>query len=72
MVIKMIRVGEETGSSEQILTQLADFYEKEVDDITKNLSSVIESALILVIGGAVGFFAISVIQPMYMVMDYME
>jgi type IV pilus assembly protein PilC len=72
MVIQMIRVGEETGSSEQILTQLADFYEKEVDDITKNLSSVIESALILVIGGAVGFFAISVIQPMYMVMDYME
>ncbi|MBM3256285.1 MAG: type II secretion system F family protein [Candidatus Moranbacteria bacterium] len=72
MVIQIVRVGEETGSSEQILSQLADFYEKEVDDITKNLSSVIKPALILIIGGAVGFFAISVIQPMYMVMDYME
>lgn len=71
MVTQMIKVGEETGSSEQILGQLADFYEKEVDEITKNLSSVIEPALILVIGGAVGFFAISVIQPMYMIMDYM-
>jgi len=71
MVIQMIKVGEETGSSEQILAQLAEFYEREVDEITKNLSSVIEPALILVIGGAVGFFAISVIQPMYMVMDYM-
>lgn len=70
MVAQMIKVGEETGSSEQIFSQLADFYEKEVDDITKNLSSVIEPALILVIGGAVGFFAISVVQPMYMVMDY--
>ena len=70
MVAQMIKVGEETGSSEQILAQLADFYEKEVDEITKNLSSVIEPALILVIGGAVGFFAISVVQPMYMVMDY--
>jgi len=70
MVTQMIKVGEETGSSEQILVQLAEFYEKEVDEITKNLSSVIEPALILVIGGAVGFFAISVIQPMYMVMDY--
>jgi len=71
MVTQMVKVGEETGSSEQILAQLADFYEKEVDEITKNLSSVIEPALILMIGGAVGFFAISVIQPMYMVMDYM-
>jgi len=70
MVIQMIKVGEETGSSEQILAQLAEFYEREVDEITKNLSSVIEPALILIIGGAVGFFAISVIQPMYMVMDY--
>lgn len=72
MVIQMIKVGEETGSSEQILAQLADFYEKEVDEITKNLSSVIEPALIMVIGGSVGFFAISIIQPMYMVMDYVE
>jgi len=71
MVVQMIKVGEDTGSSEQILGQLAEFYEREVDEITKNLSSVIEPALILVIGGAVGFFAISVIQPMYMVMDYM-
>lgn len=70
MVTQMIKVGEETGSSEQILSQLAEFYEKEVDEITKNLSSIIEPILIMVIGGAVGFFAISVIQPMYTVMDY--
>lgn len=70
MVTQMVKVGEETGSSEQILSQLADFYEKEVDELTKNLSSVIEPTLIMIIGGAVGFFAISVIQPMYTVMDY--
>lgn len=70
MVTQMVKVGEETGSSEQILSQLAEFYEKEVDEITKNLSSIIEPCLIMVIGGAVGFFAISVIQPMYTVMDY--
>ncbi len=71
MVAQMIKVGEETGSSEQVLAQLADFYEREVDELTKNLSSVIEPVLIMFIGGAVGVFAISVIQPMYSVMDYM-
>jgi len=71
MVSQMVRIGEETGSSEQILGQLADFYEKEVDELTKNLSSIIEPVLIMIIGGAVGIFAISVIQPMYTVMDYL-
>jgi len=70
MVTQMIKVGEETGSSEQVLAQLADFYEKEVEELTKNLSSVIEPVLMMIIGGAVGIFAISVIQPMYTVMDY--
>jgi len=72
MVIQMIKVGEETGTSEEILLQLAEFYEKEVDELTKNLSSVIEPVLILLIGGAVGLFAVSIIQPMYMIMDVIE
>lgn len=71
MVTQMIKVGEETGSSEEVLGQLADFYEKEVEEMTKNLSSIIEPLLMMIIGGAVGIFAISVLQPMYTIMDYM-
>ncbi|MBU3942848.1 type II secretion system F family protein [Patescibacteria group bacterium] len=68
LIIQMIAVGEETGETSAILGKLAEFYEREVTDATKNLSAVIEPILMLIIGTAVGFFAISMIQPMYSIM----
>lgn len=65
LVIHMIEVGEETGETSKILQKLADFFEEEVANSTKNLSAVIEPVLMLIIGAAVGFFAISIIQPIY-------
>ena len=65
VVIQMIKVGEETGKTAPILTKLADFFEEEIDYATKNMVSVIEPVLMIMIGAAIGFFAISMIQPMY-------
>ena len=69
LVSQMIEVGEETGKTEEILIKLAQFYEDEVLQISKNLSSIVEPILMLFIGTAVGFFAISMMQPMYSIME---
>jgi type IV pilus assembly protein PilC len=65
IVVQMIAVGEETGETSNVLAKLADFFEEEVGRATENLASVIEPVIMLIIGAAVGFFAISMIQPMY-------
>jgi type IV pilus assembly protein PilC len=69
LVSQIVQVGEETGKTETVLLQLAEFYEDEVDQVTKNMSSIIEPVLMVIIGGAVGFFAIAMLQPMYTLMD---
>jgi type II secretory pathway component PulF len=67
MVNQMIAVGEETGELDNMLVELAEFYEAEVDQIMSNLPSVIEPLLILILGSAVGAMAVAVIMPMYSV-----
>jgi len=69
MVLQMVKVGEETGTLADSLKTLAEFYEEEVNNITKNLSSIIEPLLMIIIGTAVGFFAVSMIQPIYSIMS---
>jgi type IV pilus assembly protein PilC len=65
LFVQMASVGEEAGELEKMLEELASFLEEDVANTTKNLSSVIEPFLMLIIGAFVGFFAVSMIQPIY-------
>jgi type IV pilus assembly protein PilC len=65
MMIRMIKVGEETGTLDSSLEQIADFLSEEMDYKVRNMISLMEPALVIAVGGAVGFVAVSVILPMY-------
>jgi type IV pilus assembly protein PilC len=61
----MLAVGEETGKVAEMLKQIAEFYEEDVAEKTKDLSTIIEPVLMLLIGTVVGIFAVSMIAPIY-------
>jgi MSHA biogenesis protein MshG len=65
LVLQMISVGEDTGAVDDMLDEVANFYEKEVDYDTKQLSSAIEPIMIAVIGVMVLILALGVFLPMW-------
>lgn len=72
LVGEMLSVGEETGESSKMLTEVAVFYENQVADATRDLSTIVEPVLMIIIGIGVGFFAVSMIQPMYSISTAIE
>jgi len=69
MMSEMVQVGEETGKLSDMLLDIAVFYEEEIENKTKNMSTIIEPILMIIVGAGVGFFAVSMISPLYSVMD---
>lgn len=68
LLVEMLAVGEETGKMAAMLEEVASFYESEVASITRDMSSIIEPVLMIIIGIVVGLFAIAMISPLYSVL----
>lgn len=69
MAIQMISIGEETGELDQMLAKVADFYEDEVEQSVKALTSIIEPIMIVVLGGMVGVILLSMYLPMFKIFE---
>lgn len=69
MAIQMISIGEETGELDQMLSKVADFYEDEVEQAVKALTSIIEPIMIVVLGGMVGSILLAMYLPMFKVFE---
>ena len=65
MVPHMVGVGEETGALDAMLSKIADFYEDEVAAAVKALTSIMEPAMIILVGGIVGVIVISMYLPLF-------
>jgi type IV pilus assembly protein PilC len=72
MAIQMISIGEETGELDQMLMKVADFYEDEVEQAVKALTSIMEPLMIIVLGGMVGAILISMYLPMFRLMEVVK
>ena len=72
VLAQAIRTGEETGSMDVVLEELADFYEKEVDFSLKRITSLIEPVLMLLIGVAVGVMVILMVTPIYSIVGGLD
>jgi type IV pilus assembly protein PilC len=65
MVSQMVKIGEETGELEKMLTKIADFYEEEVDASVASLTSIIEPLMMIGVGIMVGVILIAMYLPMF-------
>ncbi len=65
IVSEMVAVGEETGTLDSILIKVSKFYDKEIDNMINNLTSLLEPLILIFIGFGVGFIVVSIITPIY-------
>ncbi|MEM6447268.1 MAG: type II secretion system F family protein [Cyanobacteria bacterium J06642_2] len=72
MAVQMISVGEETGELDAMLVKVADFYELEVEESVKSLTSLMEPLMIVVLGGMVGCIIVAMYLPMFKIFDLVQ
>ena len=72
MGLNMLAIGEETGEMDRMLSKVADFYEDEVGAMVKALTSMLEPAMIVLVGGIVGSILLAMYLPMFTVFDQIQ
>jgi type IV pilus assembly protein PilC len=72
MCINMLAIGEETGEMDAMLSKVADFYEDEVTTMVKALTSMLEPAMIVLVGIIVGSVLLAMYLPMFSIYEHIR
>ncbi len=72
MVSQMVKIGEESGELDKMLSKIADFYEDEVDAAIQALTSIIEPVMMIGVGAMVGLIVISMYLPMFKMLQLVK
>jgi type IV pilus assembly protein PilC len=72
MVSQMVKIGEETGELEKMLSKIADFYEDEVDAAIQSLTSIVEPLMMILVGMMVGVIVIAMYLPMFKMLSLVK
>ena len=72
LALSMLAIGEETGQLDTMLSKVADFYEDEVEAVVKALTSMLEPAMIVIVGGIVGSLLLAMYLPMFSMFDHIK
>ncbi len=72
LVSQMIAVGEQTGELDNMLANMAEYYDDELDTMTKNMQSLLEPIMIVVMGGIVGTIIICILLPVYSIQNFVK
>ncbi|HEV2440277.1 MAG TPA: type II secretion system F family protein [bacterium] len=65
MLWRMVAVGEQAGGLEDVLDKVADYYERDVDNTMRQLASLIEPVMVVLVGGVVAFIAVAILMPLW-------
>ena len=70
--VQLVAVGEKSGTLTETLSFLGEWYESDIDELTKNLSTLVEPMLMIVMGCIIGFVALSIIMPIYSITQHLH
>lgn len=72
ILIQMVKIGEQTGKLDESLTRVAEYFEREVEETVKALTTAIEPAIMVILGLGVGFLIFAIITPIYKVISSIQ
>ncbi len=72
ILVQMVKIGDQTGKSDESLTRVSEYFEREIEQVVKALTTALEPAIMVVLGLGVGFLIFAIITPIYKIISAIQ